>query len=104
MDKSQAARLDWKLGGIVENQLASVANNKSGSEMLGHTPKRRRRSSCLTLENTGLLLCHSNNVYIYRHTDTHTYIHDSTILLRFFFFFTWQREFKSTDSFYSASE
>lgn len=51
MNKSQAARLDWKLDGIVENQLASVANNKSGGEMFGHTPEKSHLSLCLTLEN-----------------------------------------------------
>lgn len=29
MNKSQARRLEWEPDGIVENQLASVANNKS---------------------------------------------------------------------------
>lgn len=38
MDKSQAARLEWKRDGIVENQLASVANNKSHGETFGRTP------------------------------------------------------------------
>lgn len=56
MNKSQAARLEWKLDGIVENQLASVANNQSRGEMFGRTPWKRHLPVRLALEDVAPLL------------------------------------------------
>lgn len=44
MNKSQAARLEGRQDGIVENQSPSVANNKSGAETFGPGPENRRLS------------------------------------------------------------
>lgn len=51
MNKSQAAGLKWKLDGIVENQLASVANNPSRGEPFGRAPWKPHLPLRLAIED-----------------------------------------------------